>query len=186
MPGYQFKINLQDVQPLIWRRIVVPTTCTFADFEYAIMDSMGWEGVCITRFHIDKSLLMPDYQWQYFNQDIYYFNDVKDFLNCELEFEYKCEEEEDVLGWMHTIEYEGEVEFDGTISVCVDGERACPPDDLEFSTAYPLFAKNVADPESRLETLQKYFWDWYERLDYDVDVFDCSKVKIRLAKPLYN
>ena len=184
MVGYQFKITLQDIEPPIWRRIIVPSTCHFADFEYAIMDAMQWEGVCITRFHIDKSLLMPDYQWQYFNERVYYFNDVKDFLECEIEFEYKCEEEEGVLGWMHRVEYEGEVDFHGDTSICVDGRRACPPDDVAFATMYPEFVKNVINPEKRLETLQTFFWDWHERLDYDPEVFDREKAVIRHANPL--
>ena len=61
MTGYQFKVTLQGVEPHIWRRIIVPKNIHMADFAYAIMDSMQWYAIRIFRFHIDKTLLMPDY-----------------------------------------------------------------------------------------------------------------------------
>jgi len=39
---YQFKIELQEIKPPIWRRIQVPETYTFWDLHVAIQDSMGW------------------------------------------------------------------------------------------------------------------------------------------------
>jgi hypothetical protein len=39
---HQFKITLQDISPLIWRRIRVPASYTFWDLHVAIQDAMGW------------------------------------------------------------------------------------------------------------------------------------------------
>ena len=39
---YQFKISLNDINPSIWRRILVPATYSFWDLHVAIQDSMGW------------------------------------------------------------------------------------------------------------------------------------------------
>ena len=38
----QFKINLNDSTPKIWRRIVVPKNYSFFDLHCAIQDAMGW------------------------------------------------------------------------------------------------------------------------------------------------
>ena len=37
---YQFKIQLQEVKPPVWRRIRVPASSTFWDLHVAIQDSM--------------------------------------------------------------------------------------------------------------------------------------------------
>ncbi len=38
----QFKIQLKEISPLIWRRILVPEKYNFWDLHVAIQDSMGW------------------------------------------------------------------------------------------------------------------------------------------------
>ena len=35
--------TLEDIKPLIWRRIQVPETHTFWDLHVAIQDVMGWK-----------------------------------------------------------------------------------------------------------------------------------------------
>jgi len=35
--------TLEDIKPLIWRRIQVPETHTFWDLHVAIQDTMGWK-----------------------------------------------------------------------------------------------------------------------------------------------
>ena len=39
----QFKIELMDIEPLIWRRIFVPVDYNFWDLHVAVQDSMGWD-----------------------------------------------------------------------------------------------------------------------------------------------
>ena len=185
MPGYQFKITLQDVEPVVWRRIVVPCEIDMADLVFAITDSMGWTGIYLPRFHIDKALLMPDYLWKYCDVRILYFNYIRDFLDSELEFEYVVESETE-LGWMHTITYEGVVEdFDKEVSVCIGGERACPPDECWNAEGYYKWLETAMheDPEERLYALRKVYFDWEKRSDYKPDVFDCKSVEIRTALP---
>jgi hypothetical protein len=38
----QFKIELGEISPLIWRRILVPSNYNFCDLHLAIQDSLGW------------------------------------------------------------------------------------------------------------------------------------------------
>lgn len=186
--GFQFKIVLQNVTPQIWRRIIVPKNIDMADFAYAIMDSMQWYGIRLYRFHIDKSLLMPDYTWRYYDKRICYFNYLEDFINtgCDIEFEYNVRNTEDELGWMHTLEYEGEVNFDKDISICIDGEMACPPDDVDYEKGYLEFLKivmNYDEPEKRYDELDRVFFDVEDRLDFHPHKFDITKVSIRKDLP---
>jgi hypothetical protein len=38
----QFRIELLDIDPAIWRRIQVPSKYSFWDLHVAIQDAMGW------------------------------------------------------------------------------------------------------------------------------------------------
>lgn len=165
-----------------------------ADFAYAIMDSMQWDAIRLYRFHIDKSLIMPDYTWRYYDTRICYFNYLEDFIGSEIEFEYNVRDNEQTLGWMHTIEFEGEVPFDNrsevvastNLSICIDGERACPPDDVGYEEGYKLFIQKVMDEndlQGRIEELHRVYFDAENRLDFHPDKFDITKVNIRTALP---
>jgi len=52
---YQFKIVLQEIKPLIWRRIQVPEHYSFWDLHVAIQDSMGWLDYHLHKFHIKNN-----------------------------------------------------------------------------------------------------------------------------------
>ena len=49
---YQFKIELKNIKPLIWRRILVPENYTFGDLHVAIQDCMGWTDTHLHEFKI--------------------------------------------------------------------------------------------------------------------------------------
>jgi hypothetical protein len=48
----QFKIELNDITPLIWRRIQVPSEYNFWDLHVAIQDAMGWLDYHLHHFEI--------------------------------------------------------------------------------------------------------------------------------------
>jgi hypothetical protein len=41
--AYQFKVTLLHISPLIWRRILVKSDTTIADFHYILQTVMGWD-----------------------------------------------------------------------------------------------------------------------------------------------
>src|SRR3989339_2088244 len=49
----QFKIELQEITPIIWRRILVPADYNFWDLHVAIQDSMGWQD-----YHLHEFILI--------------------------------------------------------------------------------------------------------------------------------
>lgn len=51
---YQFKIQLKEITPPIWRRILVPEEYNFWDLHVAIQDSMGWLDCHLHVFRIRK------------------------------------------------------------------------------------------------------------------------------------
>ena len=49
---YQFRIEMPEILPSIWRRIQVPSDCKFWDLHVAIQDAMGWQDSHLHHFEI--------------------------------------------------------------------------------------------------------------------------------------
>jgi hypothetical protein len=47
---YQLQIALQDIEPLIWRQVLVPSSITFSKLHRVIQIAMGWEDSHLHRF----------------------------------------------------------------------------------------------------------------------------------------
>ena len=49
---FQLKITLQDIQPPVWRRVLVPDDTTLIGLHRVIQAAMGWEDYHLWRFEI--------------------------------------------------------------------------------------------------------------------------------------
>jgi len=49
---FQFKITMRDIDPPIWRRILVPEKYSFWDLHVAVQDAMGWLDCHLHAFRI--------------------------------------------------------------------------------------------------------------------------------------
>lgn len=167
---YQFKINLSDIEPPIWRRIQVPADFSFYRFHHAIQDAMGWLNIHVHEFTMENPVTIdPEAVFvavlevtaligQYFvapgTKALYAY----DFDN----------------GWEHTIELEkilpGKLDFD--YPVCLDGRRACPPEGClgtvgYFKLLHAMFHKDHVDHD--------YWKAWLKDTPYEdllPEVFD--------------
>ncbi len=53
MPNYfELDVSLQDIQPRIWRRLLLPSTATFMQLHEAIQDSFGWQQSHLWEFRL--------------------------------------------------------------------------------------------------------------------------------------
>src|SRR4051794_25597048 len=51
---YQLKITLRDIDPPIWRRVLVPSQFTLFELHGVIQIAMGWEDCHLHDFTIDR------------------------------------------------------------------------------------------------------------------------------------
>ena len=49
---FQFRVELLEISPPLWRRILVPSDYNFWDLHVAIQDSMGWDDHYLHHFEI--------------------------------------------------------------------------------------------------------------------------------------
>lgn len=136
---YQFKIVLDGIKPLIWRQIQVPGTYSFWDLHVAVQDAMGWQDYHLHRFEIPDPLSGVRTTIVSFpteaskgNSDLvsgwkvkmgHYFT----MANNKAWYVYDYLHD----NWNHRLTLEGIFpRAEGTgYPLCLDGRRACPPED---------------------------------------------------------
>jgi hypothetical protein len=49
---YQFRIELREVKPIVWRRVLIPSDMTLANLHVLVQYAMGWDDLHLHRFRI--------------------------------------------------------------------------------------------------------------------------------------
>ena len=155
---YQFRVQLEDIKPPIWRRIQVPEVYTFWDLHVAIQDAMGWVDYHLHEFtiknpSIGKKVQMGipfddgDDDWRdeplltdWEHKIAAYFT----MENSKAAYLYDFGD-----SWEHTIKLEGiqPREKDVSYPTCLAGKRACPPEDCGGTWGYENLLEIIKDPE---------------------------------------
>jgi len=179
---FQFKVELQGIEPKIWRRIQVPVDYNYWDLHVAIQDSMGWLDCHLHHFEIKGKgkrkvahIGIPDLEGFGELQEVFpgweiaviaYFN----ALGAEAMYEYDYGD-----GWLHTVKLEGYMFREKGIKypICIDGKNACPPEDCGGVDGYYNVIDILSDPgHSDHEDMQT----WAGK-DWDPKYFDPDKVR---------
>lgn len=147
----QFKITLLDIEPVIWRRIQVKDY-TLDQLHEHIQNAMGWTNSHLHQFRIkgelygDPALLESGYDdFQCCDSTTTAPSTLlpKDGRRFPFVYEYDFGD-----GWRHEILFEGYPELDPHTAYpsCLEGERACPPEDVGGPWGYPEYLAALADP----------------------------------------
>ncbi len=188
---YQFRITLQHCQPAIWRRIQVPEHYTFWDLHVAIQDAMGWLDCHLHAFRIYEDagsrkrpvptdvIGIPD---QSFGDDDTLpgwdtpLTDYFDLPGDRCEYLYDFGDD-----WLHDVLLEGLLLREPKVKYprCLDGERACPPEDCGGWPGYEQLLDTLKRPRSNAYRDTK---DWLQQhakayWPYDPAHFDAAQVK---------
>lgn len=155
---YQFKITLKSIKPKIWRRIQVPGNYNFWDLHVAIQNAMGWYDSHLHQFemktHEAIGVVIGIEECDELEQKAKiakYFLFPKDKASYEYDFG---------DGWEHDIVLEKILPAAGgeKYPKCIDGERACPPEDCGGVWGYENLLSIIKEPdheeyEDRMEWL---------------------------------
>lgn len=176
---YQFKITLKGIKPPIWRRIQVPETYTFWDLHIAIQDAMGWVDYHLHEFEIvnpstgEKARIGdPNEESGFLGKKI--LSEQKQKIADWFSMENKVAEYTYDFGddWKHKIRLEKILPRDKNIDypICINGKRACPPEDCGGVWGYEEFLEALKDPkhEEHKEMLE-WIGGEFDPEDFDVD-----------------
>lgn len=203
MKAYKIKIVLEESNPLIWRRVIVPEEITFKRLHDIIQISMGWGNVYLYDFNIIEEKLritgdeevIEEYE-MYSKMKLTKKNDPYGFIEKMLEIEPKLSSKVKIdkylqkgetiqyiydFGdyWKHDLILEEIIEnYEGDCPVCTDGEGACPPNDVGGIMEYEVFLEIIKDKNHPdYEQTKK----WADEQHY-VDTFDIEKANIHMEE----
>jgi hypothetical protein len=158
---YQLKIILLGVKPPVWRRIQVPD-CTLDQLHQHIQSAMGWANAHLHQFRIGRRRFADPRMLEEDFEEFGFRDSTATLLSASLppsgkrfRFDYEYD-----LGdwWHHEVLFEGcpPVKPGQEYPVCVEGARACPPEDCGGSPGYADFlqALQIPDHPQHAEAIQ--------------------------------
>ncbi len=176
---YQLKITLAGIKPPIWRRVQVKD-CTLLKLHQIIQASMGWGNFHLWLFDIGGEEYGDDAIDGGGDMDLASARKAKlgDFVAESVKkFRYVYDFGD---SWEHLLQVEKVLEADAKVKYprCVDGSRACPPEDCGGAWGYGDFLNAIQNPshESHEEMLE---WIGGE---FDPEKFDLAAVNKELAR----
>jgi hypothetical protein len=142
---FQLKIQLRDVRPPVWRRVLVPGEMSLAELHEVVQTAMGWTDSHLHEFEVDGARYgMPDPDWG--SDEVADEARVKLFRvareGSRLRYAYDFGD-----GWQHdvTVESVAGRQLGMRYPCCIAGRRACPPEDVGGPWGYQEFLAAVSD-----------------------------------------
>ena len=184
---YQFRITLTDSKPSIWRRIQV-RDCSLDKLHEHIQTAMGWTNSHLHEFEIggerygDPQLLNDEFdEIASIDSTITRISDIIPTDKKRFSFEYQYD-----FGdcWDHEILFEGSPVSDpkAKYPICLEGERACPPEDCGGLGGFYELLKAIKNPRhERHEELLEWIGG-----QFDPAAFDAGEATKAMKKGLPN
>jgi hypothetical protein len=132
-------IVLADVEPLVWRRLLIPGSLKMDALVRSPIAAMGWQGIHLYRLQIGSAYFVSPDEDDLGDEeisadaatlhqallDVTHFEFIYDLGDC----------------WSHqvTIEKVSPAEPALQRPVCLEGANACPPEDVGGSSGYARF-----------------------------------------------
>lgn len=148
---YQFRITLVDAPRPIWRRIRVRDG-TLDDLHEHIQTAMGWTNSHLHHFRIggmlygDPLLMAENFaEMGYRDSTTTLLSEILPRDDRPFRFEYEYDFGD---GWQHEILFEGRSPSEPREQYphCLEGEGACPPEDVGGVWGYGDFLEAITDP----------------------------------------
>ena len=149
---YQLKISLNGIEPAIWRRIQVKD-CTLNKLHECIQAAMGWRNCHLHHFRIGKQLygdpmlLAESFdELDYEDTTTTLLSDILPSNGKRFRFNYEYDFGD---SWDLEVLFEGcpKVEPGRKYPLCLEGERACPPEDVGGTHGYANFLEVIQDED---------------------------------------
>jgi hypothetical protein len=143
---YEIRVQLQEIEPLIWRVLRVPSRTSLLRLHRILQRAMGWTNSHLHLFEVDgKRYGEPSTEWDIEVLDSRKMTLEKIFSGGRTSFLYEYD-----LGdsWRHKITLLGTVEGESEEKLaCTAGARACPPEDCGGTMGYYELLVALSDPD---------------------------------------
>jgi hypothetical protein len=182
-PIYQLKITLLGIKPPIWRRFQVPSDMNLAKLHQVIQEVMGWEESHMHQFKVGKT-----YYGMTYPNDFDDMPETRDERKARLNelvtrpkakfiYEYDFGD-----SWEHEVVLEKVLppEPGAKYPVCLEGKRACPPEDCGGVWGYANLLEVMQDeghPEH--EEMLEWLGEEFDPEKFDVEAVNKALRRIR-------
>jgi hypothetical protein len=168
----QIKVSLVDVDPPVWRRLIVPGDISLGDFHYVLQSAMGWGNEHLHEFiYKDKHYGPPDSESFHpiYDEDAFRLDSIMRQKGSVLAYLYDFGD-----SWMHRVELENNLDPEPGADYprCLEGQRACPPEDCGGAPGYREILMAIAKPKLKKH---KELIEWVGE-DFDPGHFDSHEV----------
>ena len=180
---YQFKLTLLGIQPKIWRRIQI-SDCKLHNLHLHIQAAMGWDNKHFHHFEIKGERhgvpehLDYDGDGSIIDSKKIKVSQIVPKDGKKIAFRYTYDFGDN---WEHEVLFEGIVEPDPKTKypICLEGERACPPEDCGGIGGYEYLLEALADPRHDEHQGMK---EWVG--DFDPEKFESKIATARMVRAL--
>ncbi|HEV2669076.1 MAG TPA: plasmid pRiA4b ORF-3 family protein [Blastocatellia bacterium] len=179
VPIYQIKVTLKESRPSIWRRIQVRSDATLGELHAIIQMVMGWSNSHLHHFIVGKSPNLrfigapsrnegDDFMDEK-NEDEIVISKVLSASKTKIVYEYDFGD-----SWEHEVVLEKILDADARAyhPRCIEGENACPPEDVGGVWGYVNFLQAINNPE---HNQHEEFLDWVGG-EFNPEEFDLRAV----------
>ena len=184
VPLYHLKVVLDETKPVLWRRLQVPGNASLGWLHAVLQVAMGWMNCHLHQFRVGEQIYSdPAFELNEFKDDPPVFNENKITVAAVaprprdlMDYEYDFGD-----SWHHYITVEKILRPDpaaSRVALCLDGARACPPEDCGGTTGYRHLLKILRNPKHKEH---KFMKEWLDR-PFDPEAFDLESVNFYLRK----
>ena len=168
------KVTLNDIRPPIWRRLRVPDSMNLGQLSMLIQAAMGWDGGHMHAFEIG-GLQYGDPEWLEDGENEDQMTIQKLMRDGISRFGYTYDFGDN---WDHAVLIEKKAPPPGSprAPACVDGARACPPEDCGGPPGYDGLIAALAAPD---KPSNRELLEWAGE-DFDPEYFSQEEVNARL------
>lgn len=166
------------VEPRVWRRLWVPDNLTLAGLDQVIQTAMGWTNSHLHEFEIDGQRYGTSLDEYPIERPAKLDTDhrLSDVLGKNVKtFIYTFDFGDD---WRHIVTVEQILKPDPEINTwpqCLEGESACPPEDVGGVPGYMDFVEAVLDQtHEEHKAMRKWFGGPFDPKSFDVNAVNIA------------
>jgi hypothetical protein len=174
---FQVRIRLEEIAPLVWRRLLVPGAVRLATLHDMFQAAMGWTNSHLHSFTIaDQRYGMESDEYPGEEVDEQVVTVLK-VLRDQRRFTYEYDFGDN---WQHEVVVEEITRTPTGLkhAVCLDGQNACPPEDCGGVGGYERVLEALADPSDEEHDV---YLEWVGG-SFDPTAFDLAGANAALQR----
>lgn len=176
---YDLHVELLDVDPSIWRRVLVPADMTLEDLHDVLQWTLGWTDSHLHSFEVNGESYGPHGpefgELDMLDEGEHTLGDLLGGRSGRFRYEYDFGD-----SWQHLIKAKPVAQPDPKLQypVCVEGARSAPPEDCGGTPGYEDLLAAIRDPK---HPQHEDMLEWVGG-EFDPEAFDLNGVNRVLRK----